>query len=421
MATSRDYLLVVPVPHYALGDSTAATESAFALHLRMFKDSLRESFDTITVAGPAMSPGQFEHVAAAWSPLRADADGIRFVCLYSASYSTLRRSLATPAIAWQLWKLTKTTRVVHTGLSELFTPMEFIALVLGWLRRRVLVFVADIDWHESARMNLVTKTWSRGAYLRRVHIHDRWKSLQTRLARRFVDVVMLKGRDLVKQFGGGAPNVHLILDSAHSRDMLITKAELLDRFTRRDQLDGQFKLVYFGRLTRYKGIAHMLHAVAGARRLGMGVTFDIFGSGEQDDELRALTTELDLNGAARFNGPRPYGLNFLRELSDFDLMLAAPLSEDTPRSAIDAQARGIPVLAYDTYYYRDLVAEGAGVVCTPWNDIDGMTRKIVELNADPAELQRLTHLAVRFATLNTQEFWLARRAEWTLAACRKRA
>ena len=44
MAKSRDYLLVVPVPHYPLGDKCAATESAFALHLKMFRDSLREAF-----------------------------------------------------------------------------------------------------------------------------------------------------------------------------------------------------------------------------------------------------------------------------------------------------------------------------------------------------------------------------------------
>jgi glycosyltransferase involved in cell wall biosynthesis len=279
------------------------------------------------------------------------------------------------------------------------------------------VFVEDIDWRESARMNLVTKAWSRGVYWRRVNFHNRWRAWQIHMARRFADVVMLKGRGLVEHFGRGAPNVHLILDAAHSREMVVAETSLRDRTASSQPL----RLVYFGRLTRYKGLTHMLQAVAAARRQGAAITFDIFGTGEQESELRSLAAELELRDIVHFNGSRTYGLRFLEELSAFDLLLAAPLSEDTPRSAIDAQARGIPVLAYDTYYYRDLAAEGAGVVCVPWNDVDTLSRRIVELAGRRAELQRLSVAAVRFASHNTQEAWLARRAAWTLAACRARA
>ena len=35
------------------------------------------------------------------------------------------------------------------------------------------------------------------------------------------------------------------------------------------------------------------------------------------------------------------------------------MTEDTPRSAFDALASGLPVLGFDLYYYTDLVVSGA--------------------------------------------------------------
>jgi glycosyltransferase involved in cell wall biosynthesis len=157
----------------------------------------------------------------------------------------------------------------------------------------------------------------------------------------------------------------------------------------------------------------MLRAVRSARDLGADVTFDVFGGGEEEPALRRLAGELGLGDAARFHGSRPYGPGFFAELADYDLLLAAPLREDTPRSAIDAQALGIGVLAFDTYYYEELAAQGAGVVTTPWPDPDAMAKALVALAGDRRRLVDLGERGVAFAAANTQESWLRRRAAWT--------
>ena len=89
----------------------------------------------------------------------------------------------------------------------------------------------------------------------------------------------------------------------------------------------------------------------------------------------------------------PFGQEFFRHLYRYQLLLAAPLREDTPRSALDAMAAGIPYLAYDTYYYNQLLESGAGVV-VPWRDeqamADELIRRLPESARRSAALTSLT-------------------------------
>jgi glycosyltransferase involved in cell wall biosynthesis len=113
-----------------------------------------------------------------------------------------------------------------------------------------------------------------------------------------------------------------------------------------------------------------------------------------------------------FHGPVPFDAVF-DLLYQCHVLLAAPLSQDTPRSALDAMASGQAVLAYDTYYYRELVTAGAAVVIVPWLDIEAMARSIADLSQDRERLAGLLRNGVEFARSNTQEVWLDRRVRWT--------
>jgi glycosyltransferase involved in cell wall biosynthesis len=163
----------------------------------------------------------------------------------------------------------------------------------------------------------------------------------------------------------------------------------------------------------FKGVDRMLRAVRAARDAGADVTFDVFGAGDEQARLAALAAELRLGDVVAFHGARPYGPAFFAELADLDLLLAAPLSEDTPRSAIDAQALGMGVLAFDTYYYAELAQQGAGVATAPWPDDAALGRQLAALAADRERLVDLGARGVAFAAANTQESWLRRRASWT--------
>jgi glycosyltransferase involved in cell wall biosynthesis len=280
------------------------------------------------------------------------------------------------------------------------------------LRRRPTVYVVDIDPRESPRMNRATGHWSVGVAFRARYLHGAWLGLQSHLARLCCTTLFLKGAALVRDYGRGRPHVHDILDSAHAEDMVLAGDERQQRLERLAGR-GPVRACYFGRLVRYKGVDRMLRAVAQARAAGADVTFDVYGGGEDRPALEALAHELGLDPVVRFHGARPYGDELFAGLAACDLLLAAPLSEDTPRSALDAQARGMGVLAFATYYYRDLAEKGAGVETVPWPDVGAMADALVALHADRRRLVELAERGLTFAAANTQDVWLARRAQWT--------
>lgn len=78
-------------------------------------------------------------------------------------------------------------------------------------------------------------------------------------------------------------------------------------------------------------------------------------------------------------------------------------------------AAGIPILAFDTYYYQDLAATGA-VAVVPWLDVEQLGEKLAQFNNGRHLLAAMMPKAVAFAQDNTQEIWLDKRFKWTLSA-----
>jgi glycosyltransferase involved in cell wall biosynthesis len=150
-----------------------------------------------------------------------------------------------------------------------------------------------------------------------------------------------------------------------------------------------------------------------AKQAGANVQLDIIGGGEQLDALRSLSAKCDADSYVQFKGGLPFNQQFFSLLYQYHLLLAAPLREDTPRSALDAMAAGVPYLAFDTYYYRELLESGAGRT-VPWLDVEAMAQAIVELDRNREQLVGMVKRSVAYACANTQEVWLERRLAWTL-------
>ena len=404
------YLIVVPVPFVPVAHGRVAMESAFAKHLKALLDSLAPTVQQIEVLAPVLPAGSDTAGMCVLDPCE---DRISFLAAYPASIGHVAYCLALPGLIARVWRAVGRVRFVHAGPSTLYRPMENLALLFGWLRRRTTIYVADIDRRESSRMNYLTGQWSFGVYLRARYVHHKWASLQHHIARWICSMMLLKGRALVRDFGRGNSKVHYIIDSAYSREMILTPEGQAARWLRAGDESRPMRTCYFGRLVAYKGIDRMLQAVAAAREDGTDVTLDIYGGGDQEAELRSLTGSLGLQDAVRFRGVRTYGQEFFHELERYDLLLAAPLDQDTPRSALDAQALGMPILAFDIYYYKELAELGAGVCVVAWPDVAAMAKQMTRLFHDRPTLVALGQRGIAFATQNTQESWLERRAAWT--------
>jgi glycosyltransferase involved in cell wall biosynthesis len=292
--------------------------------------------------------------------------------------------------------------------------------VFGNLLGKTTICVNDIDVRNNAWMNYRTGRWSLKSYLLCRCVYDPVRRLQLEYAARTCSLALLKGRQFAADFGRGRANVRDFLDSAFSAEHIIPAARLEAKIAGLEDPARPLEIVYFGRLTAYKGIDHCLRALAESVRLGAGnLRFTVIGSGEEREALERLAAALGLGDRVVFTGPVPFGSALFERLYDFHLLLAAPLSGDSPRSALDAFAAGIPILAFDTYYYRDLLRSGA-VELVAWPSAVELGARIAQHCRDKRGLAETMRNAAAFAADNTQEHWLDRRIGWTSQALEAR-
>ena len=403
--------MVTPVPALRTGPTTFVTESAFVSHLRLLRSKLGDLARDLVLAGPALDPSDLP--AAALATVDEASEGIRFRPLFPQAATRLEFVSQLPEIMRALREEVAAADVVHSSNSQLWRPFEIVALLLASFLGKNTISVTDIDHRQSARMKYLAGHWSLRQYLVTRVLHDPFQHLQQLLGVRRFSLVLLKGAQLVADYGAARPNVKNFLDSAFSSEHLISRQALANKVTEVLDSRAPLRVVYFGRLVAYKGVDAMLSAVARALDRGAALRFDIIGGGPEERALRAMSTELGLDSVVRFIPSVPFGPALFEQLYPAHVLLAAPISEDTPRSALDASAAGLVVLAYDTQYYKELSGMGAAVELVPWGDVDALGRELARLARSRQHLGDRIGQAVAFAADHTQEAWLERRVHWT--------
>ena len=411
-----EYLIVVPVEFYKSNEDDAFCESAFVEHLKMLQDSLSDLNPIIHIVCPKMSESNYQLRSGYLTKLNRVSDRIKVTTMFDSGIGRIKYNLSHLRKVYRALKsLVKYSEIVHSGPSNnIFQLFEFIAIWLAVREGKLSIFVMDIDSRQSAFMDYQTGVISRKSYLLRKFIYDPLLIAQIKYACKHCSLVLLKGKSLVDDYGFGRPNVKNILDVAHSALDVISQKDLEDINSKRDLT--KLKLVYFGRLTSYKGIMEMMQAVDNAiTQHNANVVLTIIGAGEQKQELEDVARNLVAAESIRFVEPIPYGPQLFSEIRQHDALLAAPQRQDTPRSVFDAMANGLAIVAYDTYYYKDLEDTGA-VITVPWRDIEKLTVAITELAANMSSLKKMSDDARDFATVNTQEYWLELRSQWLRGA-----
>jgi glycosyltransferase involved in cell wall biosynthesis len=403
--------MVAPVPALRTGPNSFVAESAFVNHLRMLRAKLGELARELVLAGPELDAG--ETAPNALESVDEALEGIRFRPLFPMAESPLGFLRRLPKIAAALREEVLAAEVVHSNNSQLYRPFEFMALLLASFLGKNTISVTDIDHRRSAMMRYRAGYWTLKEYLSTRLLHDPFQHVQQQFGVRRFSLVLLKSAALVRDYGAARPNVKNFLDSAFSREHLIAPERLAAKLREIEEPETPLRVVYFGRLASEKGILAMLRAVARALERGARVRFDIIGNGPEEASLRASSRALGIDGFVRFVGAVPFGPTLFEHLYRSHILLAAPISEDTPRSALDANAAGIAVLAYDTQYYRELASGGAGVELVPWGDVEALGDRLAELGDRRGHLGALMKNGVEFAAENTQEVWLDRRVNWT--------
>lgn len=408
------YYVVVQAPAYALSAERCAVESAFAVHLRVLRKMIGPKYEELVLIGPGLPDDAYQASAGRLEVLDARSTGVRFLSAFPLSMS---RSTFLLRRLWPTWRWLKSLFsepcVVHSGMStELARPLMLMASLAARSAGRPVIFMVDMDFREHAKRFYRTGQWSLKSYLVNRLAYDPLKWLQLRLAPSLFDMCCFKGATLVRDFGRGRPNVRMFYDTVHSSGDVLTSEQLGRRVEWILSGTGDFTVTYFGRLAANKGVDRMIQAIGLVRAQGVNARLRVIGDGDCRESLSKLARELGIAAHVEFVPPVAYGEPLFDLLRDCHVCIAAPLVEDTPRAAFDAFSRGLPVVAFDIAYFRDLAKASSAVITTTWPEAAGLASAIVQLARDRQRLGELARSAVRFAADNTQEIWLQRRLAW---------
>ncbi len=406
----KRYMICIHVPAY-VDASGVALSTVWARSLFLLRDSLAERFSHIVCVAPSLpmaSIGSEHHTR-----IDAEQDGLVVV----PSFDLRCRARHYWLKHRKQWRLDvrrelEKTAIAHTGLSDLFRPINLDAFREVRAANRVNIFVRDTDEILKRQQLSVNEGFLKKAfsgvynYLYRTAMIDCVRS---------ADLSMLKGRSLMERYAQIARNAKLIQNTSYSAEHIVSE-EIVAARTRSLQESRRLRLVYFGRFEKRKGLEQSIEIIARLKALGVVVEFDVFGTGAEQEQLRSLASNLGVEDRIKFRGYLAYGPELFQVISDYDGLLFTPLAEDTPRMIFDAYACGLPVVAYDIEYVRERADIDGGVEALPFLDIDGAAHRIAALDRDRGRLVTLAMEALAAARENTAEAWYRRRAEWTFEA-----
>jgi glycosyltransferase involved in cell wall biosynthesis len=153
------------------------------------------------------------------------------------------------------------------------------------------------------------------------------------------------------------------------------------------------RVVFVGRLSRLKGGDDLIRAMS---RVSRPAHLEIVGDGPQREPWQALARSLGV--PATFTGRLPQSA--IRELLPGAALLVMPSRNDGGRreaaglTLLEAQACGVPVIAYASGGIPEMLVDGSTGRLVPEGDVPGLARCIDEiLGLDEQEYQQLSSAA----------------------------
>ncbi len=226
------------------------------------------------------------------------------------------------------------------------------------------------------------------------HAKDIWTAPEWDLKRKlsgaaFVTVCNKAGFERLRAFDAKAP-LKLIYHGL-SRDVIARAA----REQTRDGAEARdpVRIVCVARAVEKKGLRRLLDALALLPR-ELSWRLDHYGGGELLGELKGKSRALGFDGRVTWHGPQPHR-EIIAALDTGDLfVLPAVVGSDgdrdgIPNALLEAQARGLAVVASRVGGIDEAVSEGrTGRLVEP-GDVDALQRTLTELIRTPGARQAL--------------------------------
>ena len=153
---------------------------------------------------------------------------------------------------------------------------------------------------------------------------------------------------------------------------------------------GPLRLLYVGRLDRYKGVFDLVQIDARLRQMGVEVKWTMQGDGPDAEELKR---EWVTPSATVWNGIQPIE-DVLRLYTQHDVIVMPCRSEGLPVALLEACAAGVvPVVTDLPSGIPEVVTRGVNGYRPAMGDIHGFAEAIAALDGNRAQLESMSGLA----------------------------
>lgn len=226
------------------------------------------------------------------------------------------------------------------------------------------------------------------------HAKDIWTAPEWDLKRKlsgaaFVTVCNKAGFERLRAFDPKAPLK--LIHHGLSRDVIAgaARAQTRDGTDVRDPV----RIVCVARAVEKKGLRRLIDALASLPR-ETSWRLDHYGGGELLGELKEKSRALGLDGRISWHGPRPHR-EIIAALDAGDLfVLPAVVGTDgdrdgIPNALLEAQARGLAVVASRVGGIDEAVSEGRTGRLVEAGDVDALQRTLTDLIRTPGARQAL--------------------------------
>nr|WP_246723703.1 FkbM family methyltransferase [Rhizobium sp. ARZ01] len=164
-------------------------------------------------------------------------------------------------------------------------------------------------------------------------------------------------------------------------------------------------IVVAARFVHQKRLQDTLRVLERVHAANPAMRADIFGQGEDREELEKLRDELGLAGIVSIN---EYVPNPLEYLAKAQLTLMTSRHEGLPLALLENLSVGTPIVSYDIKYGPAYAIEnGVNGYLVREGDISGMADRVIELLADKKKVTEMAQAALASAARFTAEKYQA--------------
>ena len=389
------YVLPIHIPTYVDGDRFY-TDVSWKHDLLLVRDWLAQAYGGLTLVTPSLPKSAVDADVMQLEEVGRD-DGIRVIASFDLRCRT-REYWRAHSKQWvaDLQSTFADAQVVHCSAGEAFRPMWYQAHQAA-VRAGIptVLHGPDMDPH-------ITQTGLKGKLY--CTLFDR----MLRKAAGKADICFFKQGLVYDRYAKYAKRVESFCHSMHQDADVISIERLAARLAQLGP-ERPLRAVYAGRFVARKGLSDAIAAVAKANKNGVPVEYHLYGSGPEEEALKAQAKTEGITDRVIFHGFVKYDNTFLSRLAEYDLLLFMPTEEDTPRMIYDTMAAGLPLVGSKIPFleYRvdsDQMGHLVGI-----GDPGAAADVLNQLYMDSEKLKALSEKAREAGLRHSLEQWYKRR------------